>query len=152
MNAFVSWILAASLSVTDSAGHHPIKGIALEGAQAIADACSKVRLSNGSDPRPMCASVYLVMAFRESGYQLNAVGDHGHSFGPFQTRVAPKSWKEAVDQYTPILQRSAAMCTEPLALLASGSCTNKAGIEISRARMAEAKRVSTSVPWDAGAM
>lgn len=140
----VEWILAASLRVSDAEGHNPQKPIAKEGAQAIEAACSKVRLVTGEDPRPMCASVYLVMAFRESGYRLDAIGDGGKARGPFQVHTSspPKTWDEAVRQFTPILQRSATTCEEPLAMLASGSCTNKAGIQISRVRMAEARVIA----------
>ena len=141
-----AWILLASLEVTDAAGHRPAKAIAPEGAVAIAGVCNKVR---GSEPgsSAMCASVMIVMCFRESGYNLSAVGDGGKAKGPWQVHssVAPKTWDEAVKQYLPILQHSAVTCVEPLAMLASGSCTNKAGIAISRARMAEARRVFSVV-------
>jgi hypothetical protein len=140
----VEWILSASLRVSDAESHSPTKPIAKEGAQAIEAACSKVRLVTGEDPRYMCASVYLVQAFKESGYNLFAIGDGGKARGPFQvhTLSPPKTWDEAVKQFTPILQRSAQTCEEPLAMLASGSCTNKAGIRISRVRMAEARAIA----------
>lgn len=141
-----AWVLAASLRVQDAEGHSPTKPIAKDGAEAIVGACNKVRLVTGEDPRYMCASVYLVMAFKESGYRLDAVGDGGKARGPFQIHTsaekAPKTWDEAVKQFTPILQRSATTCEEPLAMLASGSCTNKAGIAISRVRMAEARAIA----------
>jgi len=139
------------MEVTDNAGHHPAKPIATEGATAIGDTCSKVRaVVPGASV--MCAAVYVTMAFRESGYRLDAIGDGGKAKGPWQvhTSVMPKTWKDAIDQYTPLLQWSAQTCAEPLAALASGSCSNKAGIAISRARMAEAKRVVIAVPFVGG--
>lgn len=138
------FVIALSLLVQDGAGHTPKVGISKEGATAIVGACSKVR---GAEPgaSAMCAAVLVVQAFRESGYRLDAIGDGGKSHGPFQTRATPKTWEEAVKIYLPLLQYSAATCVEPLAMVASGSCTNKAGIAISKARMAEARRISVLV-------
>lgn len=134
------WVLLASVQVVDGGGHHPAKPIAVAGAQAIASACER---RPAIESQRLCSAVYLVMAFRESGYQLGAVGDGGRAKGPFQIHqtVGPTTWSEAVAQYTPLLVRSASACTEPLAMLASGSCANKAGIAISRNRMAEARRI-----------
>jgi hypothetical protein len=138
----VAWILMASVAVTDVQGHRPTKGIPQDGAEAISGVCAPK-----GEAVQMCAAVYVVQAFRESGYRLDAIGDGGRSHGPYQTAQVPHSWKEAVAQFTPILIKSATTCAEPLALLASGSCTNKAGIAISRARMAEAKRLVAEVEW-----
>lgn len=150
MSALSIWILAASVHVKDADGHSPTKAIAAEGAEAIANTCEKAR---GAIPGATvaCAAIYLVMCFRESGYRLDAIGDGGKAKGPWQvhTSLAPKTWKEAVDQYTPLIQHSAQTCAEPLAMIASGSCTNKAGIAISKARMAAAKQLMVDVPWGA---
>lgn len=148
MSALAAWVLAASTHVKDAAGHSPTKPIPVEGAEAIAAVCSKARGAIAG-ATVACAAVYLVMCFRESGYNLKAIGDGGKAKGPWQihTSVMPSTWNEAVAQYTPLLQWSAQTCKEPLAALASGSCTNKAGIDISRARMAAAKQLAIDVPY-----
>jgi hypothetical protein len=137
-----TWILHASLLVSDAHGHHPTQPIATEGAQAIARACER---QPSEQAQRKCAAVYLVMAFRESGYRLDAIGDGGRARGPFQvhTARAPKTWSEAVEQYTPILVRSATSCAEPLEMLATGRCGTEVGRRISRERMAEADRIAT---------
>jgi hypothetical protein len=137
-----TWILHISLLVTDVHGYHPMQPIATEGAQAIAHACER---QPNEQAQRKCAAVYLVMAFRESGYRLDAVGDGGRARGPFQvhTTQAPKTWTEAVEQYTPLLVRSATSCAEPLEMLATGRCGTEIGRRISRERMAEAERIVT---------
>lgn len=146
-----AWTLAASALVTDHAGH-PMRPISLDGARAIADACLATPLFQDDDGRH-CAAVLVVMAARESGYQLGAVGDGGKAKGPFQvhTELAPKTWREAADRYIPIVKRSMKACPEhPLAVLASGSCTNKAGRAISAGRITEIKRVYSQTPVKEG--
>lgn len=166
--ALVAYAIARSLDVTDVEGHQATKAIARDGAVAIADACEK---QPTDEAKGKCVDVYLVQAFRESGYQLDAVskvdcrdhltgrtytvpwgtpcreGDTHVSFGPFQTGKKPSTWAEAVAIFTPLLIKSATTCVEPLAMVASGSCTNKKGIEISRARMAEADRIYRAHPF-----
>ncbi len=146
MSALAVWIVTVSPHVTDAAGHEAGRPIPLAGAEAIAAVCEK-RPDDLS--RATCAAVFVVMCFRESGYKLDAVGDGGRAKGPWQvhTSIAPKTWKEAVEQYAPILVRSATTCKEPLAMLASGSCTNKAGIEISKARMAASRALVATHPF-----
>lgn len=168
MGPLAVWILAVSPHVTDAAGHEAGRAIAADGAVAIAKRCE----TRPNDyVRAMCAAVYLTQAFRESGYNLVAVsltdcrdhltgkiytvpwgqpcrpGDEHVSFGPFQTGKKPSTWEEAVAIYAPLLERSIVTCVEPLALVASGSCTNKAGIAISRARMAAAKTLVAAHPF-----
>lgn len=138
-------VVKMSLLVTDAAGHHPTKGIPNEGAEAIASACT----TTGAGA--VCAAVLVVQAFRESGYRLAAVGDGGLAHGPFQVHGgAPKTWAEAVAQFVPLLQKSATTCKEPLAMIASGSCTNAAGIRISRERMALARKIAAEVSEEDG--
>lgn len=141
----VAWTLAASELVTDAAGH-PMRQMERAAAQAIADGCAKSSPFARDDGRH-CAALLVVMAQRESGGQLGAVGDGGKAHGPFQVHSAamPKTWRDAVEEYLPIVLRSMQACPEhPLAMLASGTCTNKAGRAISAARILEAKRVYTT--------
>lgn len=143
-----AWTLAASSLVTDPAGHH-MRPISQDGAAAIAAACTATPLFQDDDGRH-CVALLVVMAARESGYQLGAVGDGGRARGPWQvhTSNAPTTWREAVDQYIPIVKRSMKACPEhPLAVIASGTCTNKAGRAISASRIAEAKRVYALAAW-----
>lgn len=137
----VAWTLAASGLVTDAAGH-PMRQMERAAAQAIADGCAKSSPFARDDGRH-CAALLVVMAQRESGGQLEIAGDSGKAHGPFQVHdVQPKTWHDAVAAYLPIVLRSMQACPEhPLAVLASGTCTNKAGRAISAARIAEAKRV-----------
>ncbi len=168
MSPLAVWLLARSLEVTDAAGHVTTKSIGADGAAAIAKRCEK---HTTAAAQGMCGLAYTVVAFRESGYDLFAVsrtdcrshvdghiytvpwgsdclpGDSHVSFGPFQTGKKPSTWEEAVAIYAPLLERSILTCAEPLALVASGSCTNKAGIAISKARMAEAKRIFAAHPF-----
>lgn len=163
-----AWIVSVSTFVTDAAGHPATKPIALDGATAIAKRCVD-KPTNESKAR--CGAVYLVHSFLESGYNLLAVsrtdcrdhltgriytvpwgedcapGDEHVSFGPFQTGKKPKDWEEAVAIFTPMLVKSATTCAEPLAMVASGSCSNKAGIAISRARMGKAFALVAAHPF-----
>ncbi len=143
-----AFVLSASALVTDAQGH-PMHPISPEGADAIASGCIASPLFKDDDGRH-CASLLVTMAARESGYQLAAVGDGGLAKGPFQVHdaIAPRSWREAVDRYLLIVRRSMKACPDhPLAVLASGTCTNKAGRAISASRIAEAKRVYAATPW-----
>lgn len=151
MSALAAWTIAASALVTDAQGH-PMRPIASDAAQAIAAGCLASPLFQEDDGRH-CSALLVTMAARESGYQLGAVGDGGRAKGPFQVHsdLAPKTWREAVDRYLGIVKRSMKACPEhPLAVLASGTCTNKAGKAISASRIAEAKRVFAATPWKAG--
>jgi hypothetical protein len=92
----------------------------------------------------MDETVMLEMAFRESGFKRNAIGDHGHSLGYFQLQRVPRSilkdaHKQASTAYSR-LQDSAKSCGQsaPLAKYASGNCGH--GRVLSRFRMGEARR------------
>jgi len=136
-------VQAISMHVTDAGGVHPLKPIAADGAQAIADECNAHPLYRevaiaGTE---YCAGLYVVHSFRESGWNLLASGDHGKSHGPFQVQGrAPTSWKDAVAQFAPLLKR-ASVCPEPLEMLAAGKCGTDVGARISRAREALAREV-----------
>ena len=148
MTLLIAYTLAASALVTAAAGH-PLRAIPLEGATAIASSCLASPLFQQDDGRH-CAALLVTMAGRESGYRLGAVGDGGRARGPFQvhTSTPPATWAEAVNAYLPIVKRSMRACPEhPLAVIASGTCGNRAGRAISAARILEAKRVYAAAPW-----
>lgn len=148
MSITAAYVIAISLLVTDAAGLKPLKPIALEAAEAFSAECNLHPMWDLVIPGDeLCAGTYVVHSFRESGWDLKAVGDSGHSFGPFQLyeRRLPKSWKEAVTQFSPLLKR-AAVCMEkeggePLEMLATGKCGTSIGQTISRARTKEARRI-----------
>lgn len=149
MTPLAAYVLSVSVTVQDPNGHR-FSPISDQGAQAIADGCiANPLFQNDTDGRH-CAVLLTVMSARESGYRLDAVGDGGLARGPFQQHMTapPKTWREAVDQYIPIVKRSMKACPEhPLAVIASGTCTNKAGRAISASRIAEAKRVYALAAW-----
>jgi len=169
MTPLAAWIVSVSTFVTDAAGHPATKPIDVAGAEAIAKRCEGV--GKTFEEQATCGAVYLVHSFLESGYNLLAVsrtdcrdhltgkfytvpwgetcrpGDEPVSFGPFQTGKKPKDWEEAVAIFTPLLIKSATTCLEPLAMVASGSCTNKAGIAISKSRMAKARKLVADHPF-----
>ena len=143
-----AFVTALSLLVTDAKGVSPLKPIPQDAASLIAAECNVHPVWDLVIPGDeLCAGLYVVHSFRESGWDLYAVGDGGHSFGPFQVQTtrAPKSWKDAMLQFAPLLKRST-VCTEKpggeiLEMLASGHCGPGDGRDIARARMKEARRV-----------
>lgn len=132
-------VLALSLLVRDAGGIPAQRPIAREGAEEIARECNH----SHENIAKRCSIVWLVQSFRESGYDLGAVGDGGRARGPFQVwgGRAPRTWKEAVAAYAPLLERSFRTCPEPLELLAAGRCGTRAGASLSRARMDEVRRI-----------
>ena len=138
------WIVKASLLVTDAAGHHPIKPISNDGAEAIANVCAPTQAPTH------CAALLVVLSFRESGYNPNASHDAGRGCGAFGVLCTRPhaTWLEQTKSAWAIVVESATKCKEALALYASGSCTNAAGIAISRARLTEAKRIAGALPLE----
>lgn len=129
-------VLAISLYVTDAGGVYPTKKLPTEAAEAIADECN----TNHFDHFPWvpgdyaCAALYTFHSFRESRWDLLAIGDQGLARGPFQVwERAPATWKGACAQFTRLLRR-AAVCDEPLEMLATGKCGTAMGAHISRVR------------------
>lgn len=99
------------------------------------------------------ALVYIEMAWQESVYKEDAVGDYGDARCSLQVHVLGKS----LDGWTPeevssdmykcvhtaahIMRYSFRICPKhPLAPYASGTCTNRGGIKISDYRMWHAHR------------
>lgn len=129
-------VLALSLFVTDAGGLYPLKRLPPDAAQAISDECNAHPFQRypwvAGDVA--CAALYVFHSFRESSWDLHAIGDHGMAFGPFQVwGRAPRTWAEACSQFTGLLHR-ASVCEEPLEMLAAGKCGTKQGQHISRLR------------------
>lgn len=149
-----AYVLAISFLVTDAQGRHPIvpKGqrapISDAAAEAIAPWCNAHPMHDVAIPGDeLCAAVHVFHTFRESGWDLHAVGDGGHSFGPYQVyeMSPPRTWKEAVEQWSRLFRR-AQVCLEmeggePLEMLATGKCGTTIGRQISRVRMTAARRI-----------
>jgi hypothetical protein len=134
-----AWTLAISSLVTDAHGWR-FSAIPADGADAIADVCARTTV-----PRH-CAAVLVVLAARESGYRLSAIGDGGRSRGAWQTITCrgscETSWREqAADAWRHVVA-SASRCAEPLAMYAAGSCSSERGKAISRERMAIARALA----------
>lgn len=91
-------------------------------------------------------AVLVEMAWQESRFRRDAVGDSHRSKGAYQLQGVPEALAFDVDRATVIayarIRESAKACpASPLAPYASGSCTNRGGRRISALRMAEALRL-----------
>jgi Transglycosylase SLT domain len=94
------------------------------------------------------AALLLYMAWKESRFNKNAVGDAGLALGAWQLHSAPRSvlWDlpKAASITLARLRYSETACPAfPLAVYASGNC--KQGHTVSNARMAEVTRIEHSV-------
>lgn len=139
------WLTTASAEVKDTRGNagrpHPtvVQAIASE---SIADPV----LGDAQHT----AALLLVIAFRESSYRADVIGDGGRSCGLFQSACASTKLRDPVGQ-TRIaignIRRSITACPDAiLAVYASGSCGNVAGRRISVSRVAESQRIIALVP------
>lgn len=137
-------ILALSLLVTDARGMRPLKPIPKEGAEAIAASCFDwpVYTHPWISGVEWCVGLLVSHSFRESGWNLSAVGDGGKSHGPFQVQGYGRfaTWKDAVRVFRRLLDR-ASVCETELEMLAAGHCGAGPGRDIARARAREASRV-----------
>ena len=96
------------------------------------------------------AAVMLEMAERESNFNRAAVGDHGRALGPWQLQHVPArlatEWRPAAAITYARLRVSAEQCPDaPLAVYASGSCSNRGGRRVSAFRMREVSLMLSSV-------
>lgn len=137
MSITPAFVVSLSLLVQDAAGHVNTKPMPKDGAEAIASVCNATKFPS------RCAAILAVLSFRESGNNHLAVHDGGKGCGAYGVlcRYKHDTWLDQVKSAWGLVVYSATMCEEPLALYASGSCRNKAGIEISKNRIAESKRV-----------
>lgn len=138
-----AWLLLIAMRITDA------HGFAGKPPAALVDAIATLSEAHpvAGDARTT-AALLMVLAFRESSYRLDVMGDGGRAYGAFQIhQCAPytcaallRDARKQVDVALRILARSFAACPEyPLAIYSSGSCTNAAGRRISTARIAEAR-------------
>lgn len=141
----ILWLTTASAEVKDSHGFagrpHP-SIVAAIATESIADPVL-------GDPQ-RTAALLLVIAFRESSYRADVVGDGGRSCGLYQSSCASTKLRDPVGQTRIALanvRRSIAACPDAiLAVYASGSCGNVAGRRISVSRVAESQRIIALVP------
>lgn len=131
-----AWVLRIALLVHDAHGFTRAMPPAM--ASAIVDVAAD----------SVEAATLVVLAFRESSYRTDVRGDAGQSCGAWQTPCSSTPLGDVRAQAkiaVAILRRSAALCpSHPLAIYASGSCTNPAGRRISDARIAEASALAVA--------
>lgn len=145
MSSFIAWIMAVSLLISGNKA-----SVTREFATAVAQEVTENPLSK--DIR-FDALVYIEMAWQESAYKEEAIGDYGDARCSLQVHVlgaSPDGWTpkevsadahKCVHTAAYIMQYSFKICRKhPLAPYASGSCTNRAGIRISDYRMWHAHR------------
>lgn len=142
------WLTTASAEIKDSHGYpgrprpDVVQAIASE---AIADPVV--------GDAQHTAALLLVVAFRESSYRADVVGDGGRSCGLYQSACVSTKLRDPVGQTRIALaniRRSMVACPDyPLAVYASGSCANVAGRRISSARIAEMHRLVALLPLTA---
>lgn len=151
MNAveLAAWLTTASAEVKDTHGFagrpHP-SVVAAIASESLADPV----LGDAQHT----AALLLVIAFRESSYRADVVGDGGRSCGLFQSACASTKLRDPVGQ-TKIaignIRRSITACPDAiLAPYASGTCGNVAGRRISASRVAEMQRLVALVPVPKG--
>lgn len=151
MNAIelAAWLATASAEVKDGRGNagRPSPTV----VQAIAS-------ESLADPvlgdAQHTAALLLVIAFRESSYRADVIGDGGRSCGLFQSACSSTKLRDPVGQ-TRIaignIRRSITACPDAiLAVYASGTCGNVAGRRISVSRVAEMNRLVALVPMPKG--
>jgi hypothetical protein len=139
------FVIALSEAVTDGNGHtFPKDALPSDAATTIANVCEAQTFIAD---KPTCAAILVVMAARESGFNIKAVGDGGKAVGAFQLHykelgLTPSTtWTKQITDYLPWLAKSMKICPEyPLAPLA-GSCRHPGSRVISTARILEAKRI-----------
>jgi hypothetical protein len=137
------------LIMVESLQHRPANDDERELANEIVHVVDERVVEAQEDPAfgtmEMDEAVMIEMAWRESTFKRNAVGDHGRSIGYFQMQRLPKSilkdaHRQAVIAYDR-LRDSAKSCghSAPLAKYASGNCAH--GRELSAFRMREARHL-----------
>lgn len=128
-------------------------------ATAIVDMSTAYPMFAGENGSQQTASVAVDFAWHESGFNNNLIGneaDGGHSYGAFEVRFCQPfatCTEILLDENKSVflalkwLRVSMHKCGTPhfFALYASGSCTNRAGRNISATRMAESRKLIKTV-------
>lgn len=137
MSTLLPYVLRAVASLT-TADHAAL-------SDAIATvAADEAPLFADDDAREKTAALMVAVAWRESNFKLNAVGDHGRSVCAFQILGgSPDLLTDAVACTRTafrMMRHSFALCREsPLAIYARGVCASDEGRKLSRDRMALAR-------------
>jgi hypothetical protein len=145
-----AWVLSLLLFLQPDA---PWRASYEETARAIAAAAAEAEpLFPGPDGRARTAALLVAVAYHESRFRPDAVGDGGRSFGLFQHQ------RGGASNFTPTVAAPRALASlrasrqacrarpegEQLAAYASGRCDR--GLEASRARMALGRALVTRRP------
>lgn len=138
--AALSYILACMLAL---AGGNPERLLAL--ATAIADVvAARGPIFAGPDGARRTVALMVAVAWRESSFRLDALGDHGASVCAYQIWHGPRSLltdaRACVEAGYEHLKRSVAACpAHPVAVYARGTCASEDGRRISADRMRVAR-------------
>ena len=92
------------------------------------------------------AAILLIMAWHESRFKKDAIGDKGKAFGAWQLHRTSNEvlTNQTLAAHIAIvrLRNSETLCpAHPLAVYAKGNCHDKDGIAISDSRMREVERI-----------
>lgn len=150
-----AWILSLLLSLVH---HTPWSDRLPEMADAIATVSEEAPLWPGEEGPRRTAAVLVALAFAESRFDPDAIGDHGQSHGAFQISLAHAPKGELHDPLTAarharrLLAQSFRICAdrplgERMAWYAAGgpSCSPK-GYAASRYRMSMAAKLLRGAP------
>lgn len=147
------FVLAAMASLAPAGDHTELA----ESIARVVDA--EAPLFAGDDDHRRTAALVVAVAFRESSFRTNAVGDHGRSFCALQIHRSSGGSKklledtdECIRTGLTMLRQSSRICSaHPLAWYAGGpqGCDNAHAQRVSRDRMAIAKRLVSTVHEDA---
>jgi hypothetical protein len=145
----LTWVLAAMALLAPDRDHHEL-------ASAIASVVdAEPPLFRGDAERRRTAAVVVAVAFRESSFRLDAVGDHGRSFCAMQIHRSSggsaallEDADACVRKGLSMLRASVRVCpSAPIAWYAEGpdGCSSARAQRISRDRMAIAHRLVREV-------
>jgi hypothetical protein len=146
----IDWVLAMLFTLQPEA---PWTDTYFETAQAIVDASEESPLFKGEDGPQRTAAVLVSLAWFESRFDQEALGDHGRSCGLFQIqpRTSGKTCEELQDADTAareairLIRESFRVCarrpfSERLAWYAGGGSCSR-GLRASRHRLGLARRI-----------
>lgn len=133
--AVIAYVIACMLHL---AGGDPARLLAL--ASAIADVVeTRGPIFAGTDGARRTAALLVAVAWRESSFRVDAVGDHGRSVCAYQILDGARSLltdaRACVDAGYTHLARSVRACpAHPVAVYARGQCASEDGRRISADR------------------
>lgn len=148
------WTMAAAFKMSGETTQMPSKL-----AEAIVDMSFAYPLFAGEKGPQQTAAIAIDFAWHESGYNNNLIGneaDGGHSYGAFEVRLCQpfdSCYEILHDEHKSVflalkwLSVSMKKCGPPyfFAIYTSGSCTNRAGQNISAHRLAESRKLIRDV-------